>query len=445
VPQTKGYQYPDPINPGSLICIKVLVPNDLLYIAAFWRSYEYFTSPIAWQQGDLPTIKDVAAIWSEAFNIARAQWEAGIRCEEEVMAFDMRVKPGMPWVTQVSTDGGATWHDAIIQPHWEVTSQTITLSDDPNAAADLGAQIFRWLEGIVININTDITNNIPQAETIANIMDSLSDYGAGATLQPTVQSLYDNILADAGEAETWGTDCPFTDPFAYLKGAIEGAGANLFLQLSQALEGLQTQTTSAIGGDLFNLASLLGAAAVRDIAQSTNPLVSGVDFGVDCFSEFTDGADTYRLYGPWIATIVSPPGDQNTGYLAQFNLPADEEIVAFHGRVEDINTVLGFYAASIGTGVSVPPDLFNLVSAGFSFIVNTFPPPDPIIGATRKTGEPSTLYASAGLDEPTAINQGGLASFTGPHPLGAFMMEWGDTANNVSEATLTVHVITKLV
>src|SRR4029453_7128941 len=112
----KGLIWPDPINPRSLVCIKALVPNDTLYIAAFWKAYMYFTSPLAWEDDSAHTAKDVAEIWAGAWAIAGSQWEAGIRCEGEAVPFDMRVKPGTPWVTQVSTDSGVTWHDAIIQP-----------------------------------------------------------------------------------------------------------------------------------------------------------------------------------------------------------------------------------------------------------------------------------------------------------------------------------------
>lgn len=80
----KGYLVPDPPEVEGLVCIKVYVPDDLIYIAAFWGAYEYFTTWLAWARDVNKLGKVAAAVWRSAFDISRAEYELGGGCDMSV-------------------------------------------------------------------------------------------------------------------------------------------------------------------------------------------------------------------------------------------------------------------------------------------------------------------------------------------------------------------------
>jgi hypothetical protein len=73
----KAYKLPETIDPGSLACIRAYVPNDPLYIAAWWSSYQFLTSWLAWEPNDDKDGKEAADVWKIAFNKARDEWLLG--------------------------------------------------------------------------------------------------------------------------------------------------------------------------------------------------------------------------------------------------------------------------------------------------------------------------------------------------------------------------------
>lgn len=80
----KGYLFPEPPDVDGLVCIKVYVPDDLLYVAAFWGAYEYFTTWLAWQKTASKLGKVAAAVWRNAFDISRAEYDTNGGCEVSV-------------------------------------------------------------------------------------------------------------------------------------------------------------------------------------------------------------------------------------------------------------------------------------------------------------------------------------------------------------------------
>lgn len=76
----KGYELPTEVNPGVYQCFRVYVPDDPLYLAAFWAAYEYFTTWIAWERDPEKRGRDAAAVWRDGFEAARTEWEVGVRC-----------------------------------------------------------------------------------------------------------------------------------------------------------------------------------------------------------------------------------------------------------------------------------------------------------------------------------------------------------------------------
>lgn len=77
----EGYKIPEPIDPESLICFKVYIPDDQLYRAAFWQSFRHLTTWGAWERNEAKTGKDVADVWKAAYDLSRIAYEAGEGCE----------------------------------------------------------------------------------------------------------------------------------------------------------------------------------------------------------------------------------------------------------------------------------------------------------------------------------------------------------------------------
>lgn len=71
----KGYMIPDEPSPVGDICIRVRVPNDVKYVAAFWGAYQYFTTWKAWQRDEAKTGKVCAERWKQSFDMARLEYE----------------------------------------------------------------------------------------------------------------------------------------------------------------------------------------------------------------------------------------------------------------------------------------------------------------------------------------------------------------------------------
>jgi hypothetical protein len=100
----RGRKLPETIDPGDTVCAKVLIPNDVLYIAAFWDAYEELTHWLAWERGGTRA-KQAAAVWRAAFDEARIDWENGVYCGVN----DVRQKPDYPCILQKYS--GGEWVD----------------------------------------------------------------------------------------------------------------------------------------------------------------------------------------------------------------------------------------------------------------------------------------------------------------------------------------------
>lgn len=105
----KGYLTPDPPDPPDVICIKVFIPKDMLYIAAFWGAYQFFTNWNAWARDPLKKGKRAAVVWKRAFEMARAHWLI-FQGDCGDMINNLRSKPLEPCILQALNDDG-TWVD----------------------------------------------------------------------------------------------------------------------------------------------------------------------------------------------------------------------------------------------------------------------------------------------------------------------------------------------
>lgn len=285
------FELPANWTPDGVACCVIPIPDDPEYFAMLCGLVDTLRWSTNYQRD--PTHSGAATVARSWGRALESKPYLLIDCGD-IMTFDQRVKPGYPWITQSSTDGGVSWHDSLIQPNWAAITTAMTLPSTSTAAADLSAQVLKWLQGIMTTINDGIALPEPKAATVQHVIDSLSQYGAGAVLTPAIESIYDAAVADAGSASSAADDCEYLDAFQYAKGTLEGAGAGLYQQLSQVLDNLDTQVTNDISALLFNIAKILGAAAVRDISQASNPTATGAAYGGSCAGahtfDFTTGA-----------------------------------------------------------------------------------------------------------------------------------------------------------
>lgn len=94
------YPLPAVVEPATSICIKVNVPNDIAYLAAFWGQMFALTRWYAWLPDSAHTAKDVAARWQVTYEQAQES-----ECENVLV----RTSPVNDCLLQVSYDGGELW------------------------------------------------------------------------------------------------------------------------------------------------------------------------------------------------------------------------------------------------------------------------------------------------------------------------------------------------
>lgn len=106
-----GYLAPA-IQPEGMICVKLFIPSDDLYLYALGGAYQYFTKWVAWQRGGTRAI-EAAAAWQAAYDYTMAN--AWLNCgEDEVTTINFN-----PIIT-VSTGSGENCCNAS-PPPWDGT------------------------------------------------------------------------------------------------------------------------------------------------------------------------------------------------------------------------------------------------------------------------------------------------------------------------------------
>lgn len=163
----KGYVWPDTINPGEDVCIRIYVPKDALYIGAFWQSYEFFGTWLAWQKDTAKTGKEIAAVWRPLIEKARIEFELNLDCG----IMDVRQKTGFPCILE-KQDGAGEWSEfADIS-----LCQTTIISPYPDPPpGETGAEassddvVYVWIQ-----IFTTIHEKIEDGDSWFNIKDWLT-------------------------------------------------------------------------------------------------------------------------------------------------------------------------------------------------------------------------------------------------------------------------------
>jgi len=102
----KAYILPDNIDPDNDKCIRVYVPDEPEYIAAFWGAYEYLTAWLAWERDTQKRGKQAAARWKESFLRAREEYLcSGGKCG----IMDARQSSSVPCHLEKQTNCDGSW------------------------------------------------------------------------------------------------------------------------------------------------------------------------------------------------------------------------------------------------------------------------------------------------------------------------------------------------
>jgi hypothetical protein len=100
-----GYRAPD-VQPEDYICARVYIPNDILYIAAFWGHVFMLTQWLAWERGGTKA-RDAAAAWKAAWELSQTAWE---ECNGECGIVDIRQSLSAPCILEKRIDCD-TWEE----------------------------------------------------------------------------------------------------------------------------------------------------------------------------------------------------------------------------------------------------------------------------------------------------------------------------------------------
>lgn len=152
----KAYLLPDDPEPDNLRCVRMYLPDDPKFFAAFWGSMDYLATWLAWDRDEANTAALVADRMKEAVEISRTAWLTGSCC----------ASPPPPY-TEPPGDG----------------------RDEPTATID--DWLWFWRD-IVIVIVTDLQDSVPPATVKDTINETLSSK-LGDNYQPVADQLVDNI------------------------------------------------------------------------------------------------------------------------------------------------------------------------------------------------------------------------------------------------------------
>lgn len=286
---------PDDRTPDENYCLLVYIPKNTNYLMNFFTVLDNFGKWNSWlREGDNEE-KDVADRWKVSNQMTHDAWTAGENCED-CMSLLLRVKPGFPYISQSSSDGGVTWVDFLIQPHWEsgVIAPPVTSEDEANNNA--GA-ILRYLwEWVVQQINDGLTAGQPKSTVVNNVLGQLAPYAAGAALSTAVGSAYDSLQAmSGGDRADWEDDCNYGGIYDAIREFIESNPYSWLDGLSSWLLDTLDDWSGTLIETLNSAAAAMGGAALWNFVANQGGGGGGAGFGTSCVREYFwrfDGADS---------------------------------------------------------------------------------------------------------------------------------------------------------
>lgn len=418
------FNLPENWSPDEIVCMVVPVPNDAQYFAMAIGLLDDLTMSRNYARDPTKTgAATVSRTWKRALSSRPILF---LHCEELDMAFDMRVKPGQPWVTEVSTDGGLTWHDAIIQPHWETGVQPVQPStSNINDALDWASAVYRNLYiDFIVTIQNSIDNGDNRDETVQKVLDTLTPYGAGATIRPTIGDLYDTyVAADPALQAQYQTDCPYSECFKDLADYFQ-ATPNWIVGLNNWLVNEVTCSVDAVNNALNSLVTALGDNTIfGKIEGSGFEIGQGGSFGVDCSAVCTYGGTDYKLVGPFIHQFSSHTALDDCHWF-NFPKPLNWDFKGIYCHV--LNGPTGVTTLLKSGGSCAPSGAYD-IAGNHSFYVSGGHPADETAGQHMLvSGLDNDIWNTCfGLTFPNEDGAFGPSSHPAAEPLGGFQIQYG--------------------
>jgi hypothetical protein len=422
---SKAYTIPENPLPEDTVCFKVIVPSDTLYIGAFWRAYEFFTSWLAWERDESHTALQVAELWQTCFDEARAMYDAGERCECEM---DVRQKPGEPCILQKYIDGA--WVDfadlTLCRDATTVTPVYTEPTPERSAEGQEADDILWWFKVLIESTITDVDGEIDPPIIIA-------DHTAEAGGQTGVQlgaGITELVNALTGHTEQQRHDERDAFDWEGLREAVLCSSMAFSIQsdfpgwlnaFSEALEDWLNASSSWLANSLDLIASTLGGGGANGMGQAgwaAGGGGSGFGFTTDPVCpedyDFTYMGANYRRVGPFSITCVRPPGAGEDGWgYVENAIPAGWMVVAGHTVAHMTPDAGGWAAFWWLPQEDMPP--------GTRQIPGSFGPwqgyTDRIFGVRDVNECGDGIFAAAGLTEPETSTIGVQSSqLGGPSP-----------------------------
>jgi hypothetical protein len=390
-PDGKGYEFPDPVDPGELYCFRVYVPKNPLYLGAFWNAYYYFTLWVAWARDPFHKGKDVANVWRRAVDRARAEFDKQ-KGDCEMAITGIRQNPLDKCKIQTQEDGGA-WVDTIdmsccggsgggcttplrvgpqgqIQEYnsdtrqWTDTApgenQTTTgstppeFATDPNARCIASVNYSEYVKLFLEKMLTVAQTAVSVGELSLEAVQMLSLlFGIPGEIIALLGTLFTGIYAGAGsvnEARLAAQDnadilCYFFRRM-HADGTMPGAEIGLLVSDLQAAGAAEPDENIKWwfihAADLVSIWGQTGVA--NGVKQPGDPLLNcdscetvvHLDFGSKVWGFVKDGPDFYgnregkQTMGVGLETTGPSPDNAKLGY----SITLDANIVLKHVKIE---------------------------------------------------------------------------------------------------------------
>lgn len=347
---------PDNLTPQGTWCVVVRVPADMQYVGQLIGLLDLLKFSQTFQRDDTLTgAALVSRTWETALESVPIEI---IDCEDiGVSSQRWRVKPGEPFTSQFSHDGGLTWTDYLIQPHWPtlITPPTDTL---PGAAANAGKIIRNFPEWMAGAMLSSIAGGDTKTQTIDSLMATLAPYTGNnaGQIRDAIGLAYDALAQlPTPTAEEYATDCMWL------------ADQNYIMEFTQAIPGwLQDFTTLMVNlsqdiADEINrlfweVGSAFNGSDLWQWIQNNPEGGGGAGFGGDCPTGASD-------------TLTIDPNEWETWQYTTTIFPAGTVYVRVSGQYERANNVLpcelsGLFADSQFAQASLGQDPYTIPAAG---------------------------------------------------------------------------------
>lgn len=205
------FQLPANWEPVGTVCIVFTVPNDPQYVGQIIGLVDALK--FSKNFGRDPTRTGAATVsrtWQAALESEPVRIVTCEGGDSEMSTIRMRVKPGVPYISQFSHDEGLTWTDFLIQPHWDSASTTGTeppINDSRDAMREsdrLIRGVWQWSVDQILSLSA---GGVDKATGVNAILGQMAGYvGDTATARAAVNQAWDTMTdLPTPTANEWGS------------------------------------------------------------------------------------------------------------------------------------------------------------------------------------------------------------------------------------------------